>query len=53
MNTGDVTIRDMAYDHSAQKMYAIGTGAASGKFLYTVDISTGAGHGNCTNCVRQ
>lgn len=42
MNTGDVTIRDMAYDHSAQKMYAIGTGAASGKFLYTVDISTGA-----------
>lgn len=31
MNTGDVTIRDMAYDHSAQKMYAIGTGAASGQ----------------------
>lgn len=42
MNTGDVKIRDMAYDHSTQTMYGIGTGAASGKFLYTIDISTGA-----------
>ncbi len=37
-----VTIRDMAYDHSSQTMYAYGVNSDSVRTLYIVDRATGA-----------
>lgn len=37
----NATVRDMAYDHSTQTMYALGTNSNLDRYLYTVNLTTG------------
>lgn len=39
---GSITVRDMAYDHSTQTLYALGISAENVRTLYTVDRLSGA-----------